>query len=198
MSRLAFVFAVVAACKSDKPAPEAKPAQPGEPATAEPAAAAPVAPPSTPAGTGGAVAFELAGAAVSTAPKDKDTDPQTGNFNRANAQLSLFFYGGPAAGPRRGFLDIQVPAFSKQPGEHPKTRARYTWYATMGEGPLYAGPIAVAITKVDQVDADHFKVSGTFSGELPLALGMTSETKTAKLANGTFDDIVVTEIGKKP
>ncbi len=197
------VVLVVAACKESAPA-----------GTTEAAGSATVAPANTPAPTkppaplapGTASAFKLDGVAASnTRTGDGEA---AGSINGTNDQLSFTVYGDTVAGMKSGMLTFRVKGFDRTAG----VKAAHTAYTRYldergGKSVGYSAKEAdttLTFTKFAPVpgapEGAGYLASGTFAATLARDPYDSADAGPATLAlsDGTFTDVVVVVIGKKP
>ena len=190
------------ACKSDKPAPASAPAPSTvpTPATATEVQAAPTA--------GNKLAFMIDGKPAATAPRPRDHDVDIGTYKIANSNLGLFLHGGIASSPLRGFLQISLDKWKPEPGTV-TGRMAFTHYLDASGGKQVGWhakpdePATVTITKLEPDTtrgAPAWRASGTFSAPKPLVLdlGVKYDQATITITDGTFEDLLIQQLGRAP
>lgn len=173
---------------------------------------------------GATVDFTVNGVAAQTLPNGtKDTEEPLGLWNVTSNSLSLTLMGDDPKFPHRGSLIFGIDGFKAEPGTYTMGKAchasfsRYTTENAGGETQYSASPAGnygtpaekaesakrqctISFTKVEKQASEFgekYVVSGTFSATLTLSLGFTNEVSQIDIANGKFENVPVSVLGKK-
>lgn len=199
---------------------ETKPADKPAAENSSPAPASPVASGNK---NGSSAAFTINGVAANTNPAGpKDGDEPIGLWNVSNNSLALTLMGDDPKFPHRGSLVFGIDGFKAEPATYSMGKtchASFSRYATEnagGETQYSAAPsdmgtpaqkaenakrkCTINFTKVEKQATEFgekYLVSGTFSATLTLGLGFSNEVPLIEIANGKFENVPVSVLGKK-
>lgn len=193
-----------------------------KPAT-ENSSPAPASTPATGNKNGATAAFTVNGVEANTNPSGpKDSDEPIGLWNVSNNSFSLTLMGDDPKFPHRGSLVISIDGFKAEPATYSMGKtchigfSRYATENAGGETQYSAAPsdmgtpaqkaenakrqCTIHFTKVEKQASEFgekYLVSGTFSATLTLSLGFSNEVPLIEIANGQFENVPVSVLGKK-
>jgi hypothetical protein len=173
---------------------------------------------------GAVVSFTVNGVEANTLPSGpKDNDEPLGLWNVTNNYVSLTLMGDEAKFPHRGSLILSIDGFKPEPATYTMGKtcyASFSRYTTENAGgeTRYTASVAedylsaaekveaakrkctINITKVEKVPSEFgekYLASGTFSASMTLAFGYKNEISLIEIANGKFENVPVSVMGKK-
>ena len=194
------------ACKSDKPAPSASPTPEAAPSPPPSPTASEVQTP--PPAAASKLSFKIDGKPADTTPRPRDHDEDIGTYKIANGNLGIYFHGDLPGTPRLGFMQISLDKWKPEPGTW-TGRLAFTHYLDESGGKQVgwhakaSEPATVTITKLEPDTTralPAWRAAGTFSAPKPLELdlGVKYDPATITITEGTFENLLIQQLGRAP